>query len=91
VEAEAVEEVAMLLLLVVQEPREETRLLDLSDLDTILQQLVAEEAALEIKLLVPPVVLSPMAPQGVEVEEMETREELTEAQEELVARARLIL
>lgn len=81
----------MLLLLVVQEPREETRLLDLSDLDTILQQLVAEEAALEIKLLVPPVVLSPMAPQVVEVEEMETREELTEAQEELVARARLIL
>lgn len=80
-------EVVMLLQLVVQEPRGEARPSEL--VATMSQQLVEQEVALEIELLVPPVVHSPMDLLVVEVEDMATREELMEVQEELVVRAQL--
>ena len=83
----AVEEVVMLPQLVVQEPREEIRPSAL--VDTMSQQREAEEEALEIKLLVPLVVHSPMALRVVEVEEAETRVVLMVVQEELAVRVQL--
>ena len=79
----------MLPQLVVQEPREEARLLDLLDLDIVLQQLVEQEVAMEIELLVPPVVPSPMAHQVEEAGDTETQVVLTEVQEELAVRVQL--
>jgi hypothetical protein len=85
--AVAVEEVVMLLLLEDREDQEEVPPSEL--VDTMLQQLVAEEAAMEIELLVALAVHSPMAPRVEEAVDTETQVVLTVVQEELVARAQL--
>jgi hypothetical protein len=77
----------MLLLLVVQELLGEAHPSEL--VDTMLQQLVEQEAAMEIELLVALAVHSPMAPRVEEAGDTETQVVLTVVQEELVARVQL--